>query len=196
MTTKAQDQAERIATFIEEIEGEFEVEIEVTGGGKGWTAKADDGTEAKAGSKMLALEALHNRLDENRAEVESDDDEAEIDEEIECSEECQNANPNSPCTCRCGGLNHPREGSKEVVVFGPKPCKCGCGLTTKRAFVAGHDAAFHFAERAAAAGMDVEDYRKMLKAERNRKAAADRKAKRAAAKALQAKVEEIAKTIN
>lgn len=192
-----QEQADRIAAFIEEMQDEFEVEVEVTGGGKGWTATADDGTEAKASSKMLALEALHNRLDENRAEVEDEPEDEDFDLEGECSEICQKAKPGSVCTCKCGGVHHPKSADgSEAVVLGPKPCKCGCGQITKRAFVAGHDAAFHFAERARANGFDdPAEYKKALKVERNKKAAAKRREQRAEAKALAVKIAEVAKTI-
>jgi len=182
-TTKATTEA--IAAMVEEITEQYGVEVEITGGGKGWTATATDeqGTEhtAKAESKMIALEALSNRLDE-REEAEEAEDMAEFDEES-CSAECQSANPNTPCSCKCGGANHPKASSGEVVVVGPKPCKCGCGQITNRAFFPGHDARYHFAQRAVAAGMDVEVYRANLKAVRNAVAAAKRRERRAAAKA-------------
>lgn len=156
-------------------------DLEVTGGGKGWTATTTlDGEEitAKGQSKMGAALALFNLLDDMAGQA--DEDEAEEVDLDGCSEECQNANPNSPCTCKCGGANHP---GSDVVVFGPKPCRCGCGEITKRRYVPGHDARHHFALRAAAAGMDVEAFRAQLKAERNKVAAAKRREKRAAAKA-------------
>jgi hypothetical protein len=174
------------AERIEEIEAEYGVEITVTGGGKGWTAEAvdDEGIilRVKADSKMGVLSLLDNSLQEQESTGEAEADE----DEDGCSEECQNANPNSPCTCKCGGRNHP---GNDVVVFGPKPCRCGCGEITKRRFVAGHDARFHFAERARALGLTADALRANLKRERNAKSAAARKAKRAALKAAAPAVE-------
>lgn len=167
------------AAIISEIEDEYGVEVEVRGGGKGWTATAtgDKVTTVKADNKATALSLLSNSLQEGEGEDVEDAEEVDLDG---CSEECQNANPNSPCTCKCGGANHP---GSDVVVFGPKPCRCGCGEITKRRYVPGHDARHHFALRAAAAGLDVEAFRAQLKAERNKVAAAKRREKRAADKA-------------
>lgn len=77
---------------------------------------------------------------------------------------------------------------------GPNLCKCGCGGTTKRNFVPGHDARFHLAEAARKAGFaNVDEYRAHLKVERDQRAAARRRAKRAAVKVGAAKVEAAAK---
>lgn len=179
MTTQSINYAE----IIEGIEAEYGVEIEVRGGGRGWTAIAtmESGKTltVQSDSKGEVLSLLDNSLQENESDVE---DLMEAVENGECSIECISANPSSPCNCRCGGANHPGH----AVVIGPKPCKCGCGEITKRLFVAGHDARYHFAQRAAAEGLSVEDYRKALKVERNKVAAAKRREQRAAAKAEQA----------
>lgn len=181
-----------IAERIEEVETEFDVEITVTGGGRGWTASADgsfggEPITAKATSKADAIEALADLLEANR---DADTDDAEPGEEFEgCSDECQSST-SSVCQCKCDGENHGSAlGSKaRVVSLGEKPCRCGCGGITKREFVAGHDARFATMEAAKAAGQTVEEYRAALKVERNKRAAAKRRDKRAAIKAGAAKV--------
>lgn len=132
-------QVATITELVEEAESTYEVEIEITGGGRGWTATAGEVT-AKATSKAGALEALVVALDAAEAE-------AEPGEEIEgCSDECQSSQSNI-CQCACGGENHgigvTVKDRKPTVVVGEKPCRCGCGQTTKRTFVPGHDARFH-----------------------------------------------------
>jgi hypothetical protein len=130
------------AERLEEVEQDAGVTIEVTGGGKGWTARTVSGLGGeqtfKATSKMAALEGLADLLD-------TEDEEAEPGEEIEgCSDECQSSTSNI-CQCACQGENHGVgvNLSKPIVVVGDKPCKCGCGMTTKRTFVPGHDARYH-----------------------------------------------------
>ena len=189
----------QIAERIEELEESFGVEIEVTGGGKGWTAKAtQDGNDidiAKATSKAEAIEALANGLaawdlngNQTLAELEG---EAEG-EESECSAECQSSQSNI-CQCKCDGANHGIAlGAARLytpVMLGDKPCRCGCGQITKREFVAGHDARFATMQAAKAKGMTVEEYRASLKVERNKRAASKRRDKRAAAKAAAPVVE-------
>lgn len=173
-----------IAERIEEIEAEFGVEIEITGGGRGWTATDGEHT-AKATSKADAIEALVALLEAD------EDNEAEAGEEIEgCSVECQSST-STVCQCACDGDNHGTlVGSKaRVVSLGEKPCRCGCGGTTKREFVAGHDARFAVMEAARAAGQTVDEYRAAAKTARNSRAAAKRREKRAAIAAGKAKIE-------
>ena len=153
-----------IAQRIEEANDEFGVEFEITGGGKGWKGQFVDETgvvhSAAADSKGMVLSLLINEATDLGLDAEAD--EADEDEEG-CSEECRNANPNSVCTCRCGGANHPREEGTEVAVFGVKACACGCGQETKRRYVPGHDARHHFALRAAALGVTTDALRASLR---------------------------------
>jgi hypothetical protein len=186
--TNAKVTTERIESFRVEVEKKYGVGIEVTGGGRGWRAEATDAEGVifrplhSSTSKMDALITISNALDDMDVNGE---DEPEDDFDMEsCSAECQSANPNSPCSCKCGGANHPKADGGSVVVMGEKQCACGCGQVTKRRYVAGHDARHHFALRAEAAGMTVEEYRKVLKAGRNAEAAAKRREARAAAKAV------------
>lgn len=191
------------AERIEEIEAEYGVEVEVTGGGKGWTAKATyEGTDlmsVKLDSKMGVLSLLDNSLQEW---ANTDEADALAGEEIEgCSDECQSSTSNI-CQCACGGDNHGIgvviANRKPTVVVGEKPCKCGCGQTTKRTFVPGHDARYHglvalreWAKAEGLTGTD-EDLRK-AKAASLRKAA---RVRRAAARAeIGAKAAKIAASI-
>lgn len=81
---------------------------------------------------------------------------------VPCPGECM-ISEQTICNCSCGGRNHGilhrilTGETKPPVMFGPKPCLCGCGGITKRRFVPGHDARFHAeqkrAAKAAAAGV-------------------------------------------
>jgi len=182
-TTKAT--AQDIVDLIESIEADYDVEVEVTGGGRGWTATAtdEDGDTftGKDTSKVGALQTLVAILTEGVEE--EDEDEADEDE---CSEECRKATSRY-CSCKCAGVHH--RGANPVWV-GPKPCKCGCGETTKREFVAGHDARYHAAQALAAEakrrGLTVEQTKAALKVEANARKAEKARARRAAKKAVAA----------
>lgn len=167
---------------IDEIEAEFEVEIEIAGGGRGWTASVDGSASAKGESKMAALALLENSLIDLRDEGDTKD--PDFDLESECSAECQTSTSDY-CECKCGGANHP---GLKVVPVGDKPCKCGCGQTTKRLFVPGHDARYHALEAlkvwAAANGIADLDEAKKAKAAGQRKAARERRAEKRAAQAV------------
>ena len=141
----AQDRS--IAQVIEQIEAEHGVEVEVTGGGKGWKASADGGETYKGTSKIEALLALETALNDGMASVDEAEEDAEIAdiEEIEgCAEECQSSESDF-CQCKCGGQNHGALVGRKApaVQIGKKYCKCGCGETTNRTFVPGHDARYH-----------------------------------------------------
>lgn len=187
-----------IQTLIEEIEETHGVTVEVTGGGKGWKASADGGEEVKATSKAGALEALKAHLD---AEMESVNEAEDADiEEIEgCADECQSST-SAFCQCKCDGLNHGALVGRKapVVQIGKKPCKCGCGETTNRTFVPGHDARFHGLQRlndwATENGVTgTEEELRKAKAAAVRKAARNRRAQQRAEFA--ARAEAVAKTI-
>lgn len=118
---------------------------------------------------------------------------------IPCVGECMSGQSDL-CECKCDGANHGL-GSRAFVaaweqantkadrqaairsirptVMGAKECLCGCGETTQRRFVPGHDARYHAAlkrqQQAAERGVAIDDLPGILKAER----AAARKAKRA-----------------
>lgn len=135
MTTKAQE----IAEIIERLEGDYDVSIEVTGGGRGWTATTDSDLSIKATSKWDVLQMLEVELEKA---AEGDDSGEEIEG---CSDECQSSQ-SVFCQCACDGQNHGIAGSVKsdtIVVIGNKTCKCGCGEITKRTFVPGHDARYH-----------------------------------------------------
>jgi hypothetical protein len=212
-------------------------DLTVTGGGRGWTARTsfnDDGfVEAKGTSKLGAAEALYEAIKAaDRAQDYSniivrtgealdltDEDMSEAEFE-QCVAECVTSVRNY-CDCKCQGRNHgAATGATGAILIGEKPCACGCGQTTQRRFVAGHDAKYHarvaliefgLAEGILPEGItpatdpakvkdaDLEPVRK-AKAANLRKAARERRAaKRAGAKvaeaALEAKVHEVAKTI-
>lgn len=95
---------------------------------------------------------------------------------VPCVGECMGASPSSPCDCRCGGSNHaiggavmfglfqkvlaqPSDGDRgrlfkatvkaaQPLRLESKPCQCGCGESTMRRFVPGHDARYHAAIKA------------------------------------------------
>jgi len=188
-----------IAERIEEANEQFGIEIEITGGGKGWKGEFVDETgvthSAAADSKGKVLSLLINEATD--LGLDSDD---EPGEEIEgCSDECQSSTSNI-CQCACNGDNHGIAGgvTKGIVVVGEKPCKCGCGLTTKRTFVPGHDARYHglvalrqWAVDNGQTGTD-EDLRK-AKAASLRKAARERRAAKRAE--IESKVAAVVATI-
>lgn len=200
-----QNIADVLAAFVDE----FGEEPVVTGGGKGWSARFHGGFSAKGTSKVAAIEALTEVL---RAEEEShaEEDEAEVTldgpqdgEEMECSEECQSSQSDY-CQCKCDGAMHGiAYGRREsTVAIGEKPCKCGCGETTKRLYVPGHDARHHaelaLRKWAAEQGLPVqtaEDLEAARKAKKAavRKVARDRRATQRAE--VKAKAEEVAKSI-
>lgn len=118
---------------------------------------------------------------------------------VPCNAECMGSQKQY-CDCRCGGANHGvgamaflagisdgipagvfqlKLAEIRPVQYGPKPCLCGCGETTLRRFVPGHDARYHSRikreQQAADRGVSVQDLPAILKAER--------KAAKAAAKA-------------
>lgn len=113
-----------------------------------------------------------------------------------CVGECMEGK-SDVCDCRCSGANHglmrlallpgvtwTAVRGLRPVPFGPKPCLCGCGETTDRKFVPGHDARYHArikyeAERAAL-GLSVEEYAEHRKQQARDKAKARRQARRAA----------------
>lgn len=182
-------------------------DLEVTGGGKGWTATTTrrDGTvaSAKGTSKLGAAEALYDlfkngelagdRLVDNDDLDFEDMSEGEI---AQCVAECIDS-VTRYCACKCNGRNH-GAGAGEARTFtatlGRKLCLCGCGGETQRQYVPGHDARHHgliklraWATTNGIAGTD-EELRK-AKAAAARKAARERKAARKAAEA--AKVAEV-----
>lgn len=174
-------------------------DLEVTGGGRGWTARTTvSGVvySARDTSKLGAANALYNALKDaddavTMADAEMGDPDAieALDGEAEfekCSIFCQSSLSDF-CQCSCGGDNHGTLlglGRRPATTLADKPCLCGCGETTKRRYVPGHDARHHFALRAASAGQTVEGFRASLKAAANAKAAAKRRAARAERRSL------------
>lgn len=189
---------EQAQSAIDALEA-LDVEVEVTGGGRGWTATTnvyDSDVSAKATSKVGALEALLALVQKRVDEEEGDESNGE---EIEgCGDECQNSS-SAFCQCKCGGEGHGAAlGKSGAIMIGSKPCKCGCGESTKRTFVPGHDARYHglvalreWAKATGTTGSD-EDLRK-AKAAALRKAARERRAVQRAK--LAAKAAESFKTI-
>lgn len=64
-----------------------------------------------------------------------------------CTGECMTSTERV-CDCRCNGDTHGlverlQGRGKAPVLYGDKPCLCGCGGTTKRRYVPGHDAKHH-----------------------------------------------------
>ncbi len=89
---------------------------------------------------------------------------------VPCVGECM-AGRSDICECRCDGANHgiangaflalvmsnpsptaliAAQASVRPVLLGEKTCLCGCGGTTQRRFVPGHDARYHAAQKRAA----------------------------------------------
>ncbi len=173
------------------------------GGGHGWTASVKDGSiAAKGTSKLAAVEALAALV--SREDIEPIEDDMTEAEEDRCVKECQTSTSNV-CACKCGGTNHGalvgRPAYRKAAVYGPKPCQCGCGETTLRQFVPGHDARYHAAQKrdaaAKAAGLSTLEYvaqqAKVKAAARSAKAKARRDARKAdlAGQKLAAEVEAI-----
>ena len=181
-------------------------DMEVTGGGHGWTATTtleEDDTEvsAKGTSKLAAAEALLEAVRAIRAEEDADV-EGDGEEFENCRLECQTSESDI-CQCSCGGENHGamlNAGRRRATVLGTKECLCGCGLTTARRFVPGHDARYHarikLATAALAAGITVEALVARNKEWAKAEAARKRREKRDARKALAAKAAEVAATIS
>lgn len=184
-------------------------DMEVTGGGRGWTATTTiDGTEvsAKGTSKVDAAEALlaeAKRLSLLNLDL-TDEDMTEAEFE-QCVAECVGS-IRPYCECKCGGQNHgAAHGAAAPTLIGKKECACGCGEITQRRFVPGHDARYHariaLREWAAENGVtgSEEELRKAKAAALRKAARTRRAAKRAEVKANEAKVakkaEEVAKTI-
>lgn len=173
-------------------------DLEVTGGGRGWTATTTADGEvysAKGTSKLGAAEALYQMFKDGK-NVEPDEDIEEIEG---CADECQSSESDF-CRCKCGGINHGALVGRKapVVQIGKKLCKCGCGETTNRTFVPGHDARFHALEAltawAEANGVTgTEEQLRKAKAAAVRKAARERRAKQRAAATKAA--EKVAKTV-
>lgn len=89
---------------------------------------------------------------------------------VPCVGECM-AGQSDICECRCDGANHgiangdflamfrqmptpaqvaAAQAAMRPTMIGPKQCLCGCGGTTQRRFVPGHDARYHAAQKRAA----------------------------------------------
>jgi len=184
----------RIGLATNAIVDEINVEPTISGGGTGWTATAGEFT-AKGKSKAGAAEALVAvvlgrvrpvRVKKQRA--------PSLRDRGLCNAECMGS-VRLICECSCGGQNHGGGNARTwaVTVVGEKECLCGCGQTTERRFVPGHDARFHAHERllagAAEAGLDPAAYKvQMIEArkERARLARARRKAEKIAQGAFEA----------
>lgn len=179
-------------------------DLEVKGGGRGWTAtttRKGRVLTAKGTSKVAAAEALYEEA-KRVATLELDlTDEDMTEAEFEnCVSECVGS-PRLFCECKCGGRNHGLMGGvkrEEIVLLGEKQCACGCGQTTNRTYVPGHDARHHgllkLREWATANGQTGTDEElRKAKAAAMRKAARER---RAALRAeVKAKAEAVAKAV-
>lgn len=210
--------AYQIAGINNQITDEFGSvnDMTVTGGGKGWTAKTTmrDGRveTSKGSSKLAAAENLYRHIANNAVPVEEqiapdggrlgedlDFEDMTEGEAAQCVAECVTS-IKPYCECRCGGINHGAGvGGGMVARLGDKLCKCGCGESTKRQFVPGHDARYHAREALVKWGLenhilmpakgyteaDIEGV-KEVKVKQQRKAARER---RAAKRAKQAKIE-------
>lgn len=175
-------------------------DMKVTGGGRGWTASTTlNGAtvQAKGTSKLDAANRLYEQIKASFREV-LEPDEGDFEgmspgEAARCVAECMTS-IKPYCECRCDGANHGAGAGIKAILLVSKECACGCGGITNRRFVPGHDARFHAAEKARAAGFSsVEEFRVKQKADRNARAATKRRAKRAAIKAGAAKVAEAVK---
>jgi hypothetical protein len=186
-------------------------DLRVTGGGRGWTATTTfrgEQVSATATSKLAAAEALYDRFtagDFTEADADNDPLSDDLDfegmtegEAAQCVAECVTS-IRPFCECRCDGKNHgAMHGASAPTMLGPKPCKCGCGQTTNRTFVPGHDARYHglvalreWAEANGQTGTD-EELRK-AKAAAMRKAARERRAAKRAE--VKVKAEAVAKAV-
>lgn len=156
----------QIAGINNQITDEFgsDNDLEVTGGGRGWTATTTIGGVVRTvrhTSRLGAAEALYALI---AAEDETDDETDSVEEEFEnCRDECQ-ASERDYCECSCGGANHGvgLPNRHAVMLLGKKDCACGCGGSTLRKYVPGHDARHHARlraiEGARAAGVSVEEF--------------------------------------
>lgn len=177
-------------------------DLEVTGGGRGWTATTTINGKvlsAKGTSKVDAASALYDEAKRlHLLSLDLTDEDMTEGEFEQCVAECVGS-IRPYCECKCDGRNHgAMHGAAAPVLIGKKECACGCGQTTQRRFVPGHDARYHariaLAEWAKENGVtgSEEELRK-AKAAALRKAARERRAaKRAVAKA---RVEEVIPTI-
>lgn len=117
---------------------------------------------------------------------------------IPCVGECM-VGKSDICDCRCEGANHgilrlesmnnvtwEQVRALQPTMLGPKECRCGCGGTTDRKYVPGHDARHHAELKREAAidasGLTEEEF----DAEAKKAKAARAKAKRAARRAARA----------
>lgn len=192
-------------------------DLEVTGGGRGWTARTTiSGVvhSATGTTKLGAAEALYQQIADadliEQTDLE-DDRKADIEEQLDfedmtegeaaqCVAECVTS-IRPFCECRCQGRNHgAATGAVAPTLLGEKPCKCGCGQTTNRLFVPGHDARYHglmklreWWDRSDHDGPFNEEQARKEKAAAMRKAARERRATKRAEVA--AKAEAVAKTI-
>lgn len=183
-------------------------DLEVTGGGRGWTATTTlDGEEisAKGSTKVGAAEALYEEVKRLAALAASDDLTSEDMTEAEfeqCVAECATSERDF-CECKCNGDNHGILAGRTTpaVILGKKQCACGCGEITNRVYVPGHDAKHHarlaLIAYARANGLDEADLEAVKKAKvaEQRKAARGRRAERkAAAEQVAAKAAKVAAT--
>jgi hypothetical protein len=169
-------------------------DLEVTGGGRGWTAtttRNEVEVSAKGVSKIGAADNLRLALALAQAtddEAGEDEDDLDFDdmtegEAAQCVAECVGSKT-AYCACKCDGRNHGAgAGSNRAfkAVLGQKLCKCGCGEVTKRTYVPGHDARHHGALKLAAwvqanSFVGTEEEARKARLAQQRKAARDRKA--------------------
>lgn len=190
--------AYQIAGINNQITDDFGAsnDLEVTGGGRGWTATTTIKGEvhsAKSTSKLGAAEALYAQIKHGVADLLQPDDMSDA-EFTRCVSECVTSRK-PYCNCKCGGANHgAANGTTPLAVIGPKLCLCGCGGTTKRLFVPGHDARYHAAQKRSFRALDLAvSLDELAVIERNERLAAA-KAKRAAKKAALPKDGASAKT--
>lgn len=200
MAISKQGLVEEALNSITDVHGIPQTAVAFGGGGKGQTAYVEGHRgiaviEGKGDSRLAAVRALQAEL----WKIDFAQSAADDGEELECnSSECM-ASKSSICSCKCEGRNHGAMSGERaksawaVTPITPKACACGCGQTTARRYVPGHDARHHVALAAKAAGLTVEAYRASLKASSNKRAAEKRADKRAALKAGAAKIEAAAK---
>ena len=176
-------------------------DLEVTGGGRGWTATTTIDGEvytAKGTSKVGAAEALYEAIKAANPVVTAESDDEAGEEFEKCRLECQ-MSERDECQCSCEGANHGAGlgvGRRvHAVPVTNKFCQCGCGEITKRRFVPGHDARYHFAQKAAALGLTADELRKANKAASNKAASEKRRAQRAAVKATEAAAAAVAANV-
>ncbi len=185
----------------------------VRGGGHGWTATTTlKGViiGAKGTSKLEAAQNLYDAVaaaasrEAHASMTGEGEDGGDFEgmteaEAAKCVAECMTSRK-PYCECRCMGKNHGAAvGMAMVARLGDKTCKCGCGQTTKRLFVPGHDARYHAAQKRAAAaeaaGLGLDAYLDQRKEAKREAARLARKARREAQKVVAAKAAAVAKTI-